>query len=401
MKKIISILSVLLFTGSLLTAQVLSKQGVSNTLSVSMGEPYDSTDNANRDKFYFYGFIDTLQARVDIQKFTLEGMLSWGALYGNSGFSFENTDKTPYFYTNSWRDKKLSDYYDDATSDPFYVNFIWHPAKYVDVGVGTRVNWVIGPAPSYGGFLWEPSTHIFQGGLKYANGTPGDAAVVGLVKYANCYARTAIAGRFKNEMFEAGFAIPDGTTTNSFQANFAFGITPLNWLTAGAAFEASFGGESNFYTGVEMSFKKDFIVDAYLAIDNIAGTKGNIIWGTGASLKAYFSKIGLYLKPEVGFTFYENPNYSLATYAGMRGELGFKNFVFGLWSSFAWGSKDKRWAETKDWTGGFVFDIRPDVTYQFNKNNSFSAMFDIQYCKSYDNFKHNTWATSAYWTYKY
>ena len=80
MKKIAAFfISFILFTG-VLSSQVLKSSGVQSTLWTGFGAPYDSVKNDNRSKFRFYGLIETLQARIDIGKFTVEGMLNWGAL---------------------------------------------------------------------------------------------------------------------------------------------------------------------------------------------------------------------------------------------------------------------------------------------------------------------------------
>ena len=55
------------------SAQVMPASGVENTLWTGLGSPFSG------DAKYF-GFVDTLQARVDVGKFTVEGMLNWGAL---------------------------------------------------------------------------------------------------------------------------------------------------------------------------------------------------------------------------------------------------------------------------------------------------------------------------------
>ena len=72
--------------------QVMPASGVENTLWTGLGSPFSG------DAKYF-GFVDTLQARVDVGKFTVEGMLNWGALsywdYEDDGFDklvFKNTE---------------------------------------------------------------------------------------------------------------------------------------------------------------------------------------------------------------------------------------------------------------------------------------------------------------------
>ena len=78
-------------------------------------------------------------------------------------------------------------------------------------------------------------------------------------------------------------------------------------------------------------------------------------------------------------------------------------YVLGAWSSIAFGSADKRWANsraTANWSGGNVFDIRPDFTWVINKANSLSAYFDFQNRVNYRNENYNTWASGFVWTYR-
>lgn len=415
MKKLISFCAVFITAATLLTAQVLPATGVRNTLSTTMGVPVGPV-GSDRDGFHWYGFTDALQARVDVGPFTLEGMLNWGALtnfkatvngHWNDGIFYPdtgvklvgltlvNTEQTPFYYTNGWAagSNKTS-----GNAESYYVNFLWHPIKEMDVGMGTRLNWVIGPAPAYGDFLWGPLCHIVQGGLK--DGTPGSVDVAGYAKYFNCYARKAIGVRYINKVVEIGASIPSGATTDSFLTDLGVKITPANWISISAAFEGIWNGASNLYTGVSMAFNKDFSLDAYLAIDNISSDTTTGIVATGCAAFFRIPKTQLTLRPEVGINFFENKDYTPAVYTGARIQFVTGAWTFGGWSSLAWGSSNKNW-DAEKMNGGFILDIRPDVTYQINKRHSISAMFDYQNRTNCEKKTYDTWATSAYWSYKY
>ena len=80
MKKILTILSAVIFGTAVASAQVLSSQQMKNTAWIGFGAPIDGSAT-------FYGFTDTFQARFDRGNFTIEGMLNWSFLanYDNEG----------------------------------------------------------------------------------------------------------------------------------------------------------------------------------------------------------------------------------------------------------------------------------------------------------------------------
>lgn len=427
MKKIVMVAAAAMLFGAASFAQVMGKAGVKNTLSTSFGKTAVYTDSKTftDEDVRFYGFIDTVQTRIDISKFTVEGMLNWGALNWNSttnsfsdDFQFVNTKITPFWYTNSSSISSSNNesWWTNADAESYYVNFIFHPHKYWDLGMGTRLEWKVGPAPAYNGNLWEPYAHIVQGGLKDAR--PGAADVVGYTYYANNYTawydgqtKSALAARFHYKDFiEVGAALPSGVTTDKPLFNAGLRLHPIQMLTVSAAVDSVFRNSRNFYTGLTLAFKP-FILDAYLGL-NYRGKDYNYFtanpkkadrWGTGAALTFNFAKIGLMLKPEAGFTFYNESDYTAATYGGIRINWNInEKFMLGGFSSLAWGSEDKAWkdnAETKDYWGGFIFDIRPDFTWKLDKQNAFTAYFDFQHKENYAKNTSNCWATGVYWTF--
>ena len=414
MKKILAVIFAGIFAGSVASAQVLSEAGVKNTLSTSFGQSYfNSNSKYDDDKLRFFGFIDTIQARVDVSKFVIDAMLNWGALTNiaagkfTDDFTFVNTSKTPFWYTNHYDG---GSWWTNGDAESYYVNFIFKPFDGFDMGMGTRLEWKVGPAPTFNGNLWEPFCHVVQGGLKDAR--PGQADVVGYTYYANNYTayyagqtKSALGIRYHyKDYFEIGGAIPSGVTTDKPVFNAGAKLHPLDFLTIAAAVDGIFRETGNIYTGVTVGFKP-FILDAYLGIDYKENNKENGgRWGTGAALTFNFSKIGLMLNPEAGFTFYTYSDYTMAFYGGIRVNWQFaEKFAFGGWSSLAFGSKDKTWEDrssTKDYWGGSVLDIRPDFTWTLDNHHSFTAFVDFQHRNNYAKETLNTWATGLYWTYK-
>ena len=97
MKKLLIASAAALFAVGVASAQVMKNPGVENTLYSGFGSPLVGDP-------VYYGFLDTLQARIDVGQFTLEGMLNWGAIAivddeGNlDNFTFKHTDRNPLGY---------------------------------------------------------------------------------------------------------------------------------------------------------------------------------------------------------------------------------------------------------------------------------------------------------------
>lgn len=427
MKKIIGCLVSAVFAVFSVNAQVLSSSGVQNTLSTSFGTPYSNaySENPASDGVHYYGLLETLQVRFDIGKFTAEGMLNWGALTnwnvdgGFDNITFANTQITPFYYTN-WSSQ--GGWWTNPFIESYYVNFLFHPVKGLDFGMGTRLNWVIGPAPSSHDNYWGPTAHIVQGGLKDA--APGNADVAGYTYYANCYTalyelntKASLGIRYRYEdMIEVGVTLPSGVTTNAPVFNAAFAIQPVKQFRASVAYEGILRSNGNLYTGLTINF--DYIIlDAYLAINfrntrliaDVAPEHWGNHWGTGAAITFNVPKISMTLRPEVGFSFFNDANYTMAWYTGGRMDFNFADkFVLGAWSSFAVGSSDNRWYDKDyegtyyhpDYVGGHIFDIRPDLTWKINKSNELTVYLDFQNRLRFDNRNWNTWASGLYWTYR-
>lgn len=408
MKRIFCIFISLFLVLNVMSAQVLKRSGINHTLWTGFGAPLDSVNNDDRAYFQYYGLIETLQARIDIGKFSVEGMLNWGALTNWDGknftsLTFSNTRINPFWYTNH---NDQGGWWTNGEIDGYYVNFLFHPFEGFDVGMGTRLEWTIGPAPSSLGNLWQPYAHVIQGGLKDA--VPGNADVAGFAYYANTYtgwyngntkASLGLRYRFK-DFLEAGITIPSGVTTTAPLFNFAFMIHPVEFFSASVAYEGVLQGNGNFYTGLSL-YLINFKLDAYLGINGIGGSENDSRFGTGAAITWYIPNVAITIRPEFGFTFWENPKYTPAFYFGGRFEFEItKQLILGTWSSCAWGSYNQDWYKNNNWFGGFIFDIRPDITYNFNKHNSLSVFFDYQNRTRFDNVVKDTWASGFFWTYK-
>ena len=102
MKRIVSLLCGLTVLTLSSFAQVFPKAGVQNSMWTGFGQQYPTVllnpvDPYKSSGVRYYGLYNTLQARVDIAQFAIEGMLNWAAETNwdsNNAFSsitFSNT----------------------------------------------------------------------------------------------------------------------------------------------------------------------------------------------------------------------------------------------------------------------------------------------------------------------
>lgn len=484
MKKIFLIIVGSLFLVLSVTAQVLPKEQMKNTAWAGFGAPVDGD-------IMFYGFSDTFQARFDRGKFTVDAMLTVGLLahydtngdydtfvFGTSNLNplaikygvhetglsgWAGKNKAPKLVDMKDKAKMVTDGYSDGTSrirhaegdmvgftdqanvsntvqDSYYVNVIFHPSKNFDIGVGTKLSWQVGPAPTYGSWLWGADAHVRQGGFatsyddragalfatsteyvgtyRYKVDAPGSKDVVGFVPYANKYAKRALAFRFiaDNNIVEVGTALPNGFSTSDPVVNLGVRVTPKDWLSFGAVFEGLFGNRANFYTGATFGVK-NLIFNIYFAADALWARTWNsrkfdgdtvddaVAFGTGADVRIAIPNSTVVLHPQAGINFFQYSNYTPAWFAGMSFEIGItKDIEFSLWGSFAMGSRDKRWDDydsTKDWDGGHILNLKPQFSFQIQKNSSISAYADFELRQAFDGVSRKCWSSGVFWTYTF
>ncbi|MBR1536861.1 MAG: hypothetical protein IJ630_07980 [Treponema sp.] len=451
MKKIISCVLSLLGLAVMANAQVLPSEQMKNTAWTGLGCPIDGD-------IMFYGFTDTFQSRFDRGKFTVEAMLNWSFLsyYDDNGdmdhFVFGTSNLNPLSIKYGTRngkyiagDNKVSsaeaaDAYaatginpsdqanvSNTIQDSYYVNFIYHLNKNFDFGVGTKLNWQVGPAPRYGSWLWESDAHVRQGGFstsyddrsgvlwptsseethsyRFTVDAPGSADVVGFVPYANKYAKRAAGVRFvaDNNVLEIGAALPNGFNTDDFVVNSGIKFAPAEWILLAASIEGAFDAAANFYTGATLGMK-NFILDLYFAADTLfTDADDDQAYGTGAAITFTIPNTKISLRPELGINFFQNDNYTPAWYTGAEFDLPLtKQLALNIWGSFAVGSKDKRWDDldsTKDWGTGHIIDVRPALTFDYSKNTTFAVYIDFEQRTAFDDVSRHCWSTGLFWTY--
>lgn len=434
-----------------LTAQVMTDSGVKNTMWTGLGWGFG-------DVFGYYGATDCLAARIDIWQFTVEGMINWGILtdwdYDNdfSGVWFGNTTDNAlslHYYGHGAGDKDynnemgtvknkagidLSGYFNNAVindtqQSDHYVNVIWNAVAGLQFGIGTKLNWGVGPAPGYNGYIWEHDAHIRQGGFstrfddrdgisvpyhQFLPDRPGTADVVGFVHYANSYAKKAIGVRYKYDGesfgFEVGASIPQDTHTDRFAMNLAGSIRPIKWLTISTVLEGVFHRDMNWYSGVDLQLKY-FGLDAYFTWDNIdsdaTAESDQMSWSTGVAFSIKAAEDKMLFRPEFAINWFQEDCWTPAWYVGLLFDFDVvKVFNFNVWASFAMGSRDTRWGDdgypedSDDWDGGIIFDIRPQFTFNLGERHALSLYIDLEDRRAFDQYNRFGFSTGVYWTYK-
>ena len=371
------------------SAQILDKRSVQNTLYTGFGLPYNPGEDGGHDKFNWVGILDTLQVRLDWEWFTMDGGLTWGLplmLWDAKEIAFTNTGTTQFTFMGEQRG---SDGCGVNEGYSHYINFVVRPFKNFEAGVGTHLNWQVGPAPQLGDFPWMPLAHVVQGDFEEGAPDRYSTSVRGKFDYAYKWADRALGLRYtigfdnaKNHYLQFGVALPDGSASNHFTINTAMELKPIDLLTVAVAYRHTGkkhrGGQ--LYTGLELDFTQNFNIQAWfglngIGLDKATDTYGYKMWGTGAAVYIKFGKLPLWIKPEVGISDYIYNDYSMALYTGARIQWDItKALHLGAWTSFAWGADDKRYDED----GGFIFNVRPDFTFDINDRHSISAVFEYE-----------------------
>lgn len=384
------------------SAQILKGRSVQNTLYTGFGLPFKDDGDDGHDSFNWVGLLDTLQVRLDWEWFTIDGGLTWGIPemnWSGSSVVFKNTVTTQFTFMGE-ESRKGYDH---------YVNFVVRPFKNFEAGVGTHLNWQVGPSPQTGGFPWMPLAHVSQG--DFVSGKPELNKVRGKFDYAYKWADTAIAARYtigfdsaNAHYLQLGVAIPDGATSDHFFINAAAELKPIDLLTVAVTYKHhdKENGGGNLYTGVKLDFMKNFNIEAWFGLDGIGIKKsgdvnGEKMWGTGVAVYIKFGDLPLWIKPEGGFSDYLYSDYTAAFYVGGRIQWDItKALHLGAWTSFAWGAEDDNW---DDKNGGFIWNIRPDFTFDINERHSISAVFEYETTHLPNDDRYNRFCFGFYWKY--
>jgi len=331
----------LVFAAALLTAQA-QKPGFSNTVHAAFGQ----NPVLRNPKIEFFGFTDYFTGNITVGKLTFAGDLTWQLVPTGRGVKTDFLDRN--------------------------VNVVFAPAKSFDIGLGTNLNWTVGPGPSSGP-RWSAYNTPYYGGINLENSTEqvsGDQDYPKRgFKVINHYADTAFAVRYKYQnIFEIGFSLPVLHPGYNFNAGIGIKGNINDKFSVGFAYNGPFGAGKNYlYLGLTTSAVEGFTIGAYW----------NMLTDSGAARKDGASTIGVLLDfevkrfrlmPEGAVTFWSNTAFGPAGYVAIDTEMSFsKEVLGGLKASWGIGS-----AGGAPQPGGRI-DINPYIVWNINKTNKLSV----------------------------
>ena len=132
MKKIAAACALALASFALLSAQA-QVPGFSNTVHAAVGQSVEK--NA---QIKFLGFTEYFTGNVTVGKITFTGDIAWQLIPGSGGLETRFADHN--------------------------VNVVINPVKGLDIGLGTNLNWTVGPGPSSGP-QWSAYNKPYYGGI--------------------------------------------------------------------------------------------------------------------------------------------------------------------------------------------------------------------------------------------
>ena len=346
MKKI-TLSGIFLIGAAVLLSAQAQAPGFSNTVHASFGQNASQKDS----KVQFFGFTDYFTGNITVGKLIFAGDIAWRLQPSSRGI------KTEFIDTN--------------------VNVVIQPMKGLDVGLGTNLNWTVGPGPSSGP-TWSAYNRPYYGGINTVNGIPfsGDPDYpLGGFRVINHYAQKAFAVRYTYEkFFEVGFSLPVLQDVNNFNAGLGIKGNINDKFSIGFAYNGPFNaGENYLYLGASTTAVKGFTIGAYWnMLTDTSTTAKDGAQTIGALID--FEVKGFRIKPEGAITFQSDTDWAPAGYAGVDAYMSFtKEILGGINASFGIGSDlVKNDPDNKEKAGGRL-DVNPYVVWNINKKHIFSV----------------------------
>ena len=345
MKKI-ALVCMLLITGAALLSAQTQVPGFSNTVHASFGQ-YAEQKNA---KVQFFGFTDYFTGNITVGKLTFAGDITWRFIPSSNGVQTEFLDRN--------------------------VNLVIMPVKGLDIGLGTNLNWTVGPGPSLGP-AWSAYNRPYYGGINLMNSISQVSALPDYPKQGfeviNHYAQQAFAIRYKyKNIFEAGFSLPVLTPGKNFNAGMGIKGNIKDIVSIGFAYNGPFNAGKNYlYLGASTAAVKGLKIGAYwnMLTDSSDKTKDGA-QTIGAVID--FEIKGFRIKPEGAVTFHSNNDWGPAGYVGVDAYMSFtKELLGGINASFGIGSaRINNNSENK--SPGGRLDINPYMVWNINKKHVLS-----------------------------
>jgi len=344
MKKIAAACALALASFALLGAQA-QVPGFSNTVHAAVGQSVEK--NA---QIKFLGFTEYFTGNVTVGKITFAGDIAWQLIPGPGGL--------------------------ETRFDDHNVNVVINPVKGLDIGLGTNLNWTVGPGPSSGP-KWSAYSKAYYGGINLENAqtpvSPDPNYPRKGFEVINYYAKKAFGIRYRYQnIFEAGFSLPELTSSNNFNAGIGLKANIRDKFSIGFAYNGPFNrGKNYIYVGASTSALKNFnfgvywnmLTDTRATAHDGANTVGTVI--------DFTVKNFLRIRPEGAVTFWSDPSWAPAAYLAVRVASDFtKELTGGLNASWGLGSDLKD--DPNNVKAGARFDINPYILWTINKTHILS-----------------------------
>ena len=338
MKKIAAACALALASFALLGAQA-QVPGFSNTVHAAVGQSVEK--NA---QIKFLGFTEYFTGNVTVGKITFTGDIAWQLIPGPGGVETRFGDHN--------------------------INVVINPVRGFDIGLGTNLNWTVGPGPSSGP-QWSAYDKPYYGGINLENAQTSVSSDPNYPRRGfeviNYYAKKAFGLRYRYQnIFEVGFSLPELTSSNNFNAGIGLKANIGDKFGIGFAYNGPFSrGKNYIYVGASTSALKSFDIGVYwnmLTDTSATAHDGANTVGTVINFRIRNVRI----RPEGAVTFWSDPSWAPAAYIAVQAAVDLTSgLTGGLNASWGLGSDFKD--DPNNVKPGARFDINPYILWTINK----------------------------------
>ncbi len=335
MKKIIFVSAILMLASSFAFTQA-QDPGFSNTIytGVGTGSMINPPKKGQDEKVQFEGFVNYFTANLKAANgLTIAGDIAW-TVFPNGSASAK---------IHEWN-----------------FNAIMSPITNLDLGVGTNLDWEIGPKPFSG-----PSYASYEVPESAGLGIFGNSVSTVM----NYFAEDALAARYSFEDTIIVGAALNGGITGSTRAGLGVHAKIEDLFTLGFAYNGSFGSTgNNIYLGSSIYALDGFDLDVWTNFDinNSTSLGGRIL----------FYKDGFRLTPEYTITFWNAQNKGVSMFAAIVAEMSISDEVLaGINASWGLGSDADTTSDFYD--SGARLNVSPHVVWNISDNNRLSAAINL------------------------
>ncbi len=356
MKRTILTCLVLLVVGSVAFTQE-QDPGFSNTLytGVGSGSVINEPAKGSGDDVEFEGFANYFTANIKASNgLTIAGDIKWIVL--------EN---------GSMKAKILGANF----------NSVMSPIANLDLGVGTNLDWEVGPEPFSG-----PTFTSYEVS-EYAGLGIFTSPSVGVI--SNHFAQDALAIRYSLEDVLVVGAALNGGLSGSNTAGIGAKLNITDLLSLGFAYNGSFKSSGNiFYLGSSLYLVDGFDIDIWtnFAIDLNTSIGGRLV----------FHKNNFRFKPEFTATFWDQENKGNSMFAAIVAEMSISDEVLaGVNASWGLGSDANTEVDTND--SGARLTVTPHIVWNISDNNRLSMGVNIMPVWWQDDTSEFFWSIPVSW----